>query len=193
MTASENRTTLGAAIDGIINSLSGLDQKAQMTAIKAACDHLGLGGISLSSPSAVAAATSFAAKPLETHPHSAAISDIRTLKETKQPNTINEMACIVAYYIEYLAPAAERKAQITSADVDKYFKQAGYPLPSAIKQVLQNARAAGYFDSVGGGEFKLNPVGYNLVAHTLPRTLETAQSKKPRKSKTAKTPPRTKK
>jgi hypothetical protein len=127
------------------------------------------------------------------NPHPAAISDIRTLKETKQPNTVNEMACLVAYYIEYLAPAAERMAQITSADVDKYFKQAGYPLPSAIKQVLQNAKVAGYFDSAGGGGFKLNPVGYNLVAHTLPRPLEMAQSKKSRKNKTSKSSKGTKK
>jgi hypothetical protein len=32
-----------------------------------------------------------------------------------------------------------------------------------------NAKNAGYFESAGGGRYKLNTVGYNLVAHNLPR------------------------
>jgi hypothetical protein len=34
---------------------------------------------------------------------------------------------------------------------------------------LPNAEGAGYFDSLGGGEYRLNAIGYNLVNHSMPR------------------------
>ena len=79
------------------------------------------------------------------------------------------MACLVAYYLDSLAPVGERKAAITSVDVEKYFKQGGFRLPKRINQVLVDAKSAGYFDSAARGSYKLNPVGHNLVVHTLPR------------------------
>jgi hypothetical protein len=95
--------------------------------------------------------------------------DIRTFKQQKAPASANEMACLVAYYLQHMAPTAERKAAISAADVDKYFNQAGYPLPRRSDQLLVNARSAGYFDSAGRGMYRLNAVGSNLVTHTLPR------------------------
>lgn len=79
------------------------------------------------------------------------------------------MACIVAYYLQNIVPAEERKESIAAEDVDKYFRQASYPLPKAKRQLLINAKSSGYFDSAGRGAYKLNAVGYNLVAHSLPR------------------------
>ena len=95
-------------------------------------------------------------------------ADIRTLKEQKQPRSANEMCALVAYYLAELAPLEERKDNIDKNDVEKYFKQAGFPLPKAKYQALPNAAKSGYFDSLGGGKFRLNPVGYNLIAHGLP-------------------------
>ena len=93
------------------------------------------------------------------------IHDIRALTEQKKPGSANEMAALVAYYLSELAP--ERKETIDAADIKKYFLQAVFPLPKVPKQTLLNARAAGYFDAVGEGQFRLNPVGYNLVVHNL--------------------------
>ena len=78
------------------------------------------------------------------------------------------MACLVAHYLQELAAKGERKDTVGTADLAKYFKAAKFKLP-VIKYTLGNAKNAGYFDSVGGGEYKLNAVGYNLVVHTLPR------------------------
>lgn len=75
------------------------------------------------------------------------------------------MAAIVAYYLAELASPSERKDTVSTADLEKYFKQAGYPLPKALRVTLANAAAAGYFDAVARGKYKLNPVGYNLVVH----------------------------
>jgi len=97
------------------------------------------------------------------------VHDIRALKEQKQPQTASEMAALVAYYLSELAPEHEKKKAINSDDVQKYFKQALFKLPRRLQQTLLNAKAAGYFDSLAEGQYKLNPVGYNLVVHNLPR------------------------
>jgi len=97
-----------------------------------------------------------------------AFTDIRSLKEAKQPRTAMEMSAVVAFYLSELAPPADRSDVITAADLQKYFKQAVFPLPQKIDMTLVNAAAAGYFDRVEIGKYRLNPVGYNLVAHNLP-------------------------
>lgn len=97
------------------------------------------------------------------------ITDIRSLREAKQPATAIEMTAIVAYYLAEAAPEAERKEAVTTADVEKYFKQANYRLPTRMDKVLNNAAAAGYFDRSARGAYRLNPVGFNLVTQTLPR------------------------
>lgn len=94
---------------------------------------------------------------------------IRAFKEQKNPSSAAEMSAIVAYYIANLVPQAERRERIAIRDIETYFKIAEFPLPKKVEMTLVNAKAAGYFDSVGNGEYKLNAVGHNLVAHNLPR------------------------
>jgi hypothetical protein len=64
------------------------------------------------------------------------------------------MAAVAAYYLQELAPPEERKREVDVQDIVEYFKQAGFPLPTATKQILLNAKAAGYFKAVGGGKFR---------------------------------------
>jgi hypothetical protein len=96
-------------------------------------------------------------------------ADIRSLKNEKLPRSANEMAALVAYYLSEVAPETHRKQTIDSDDIKTYFKQAPFKLPSSAKMTLVNAKNAGYLESTGEpGQYKLNPVGYNLVAHNLP-------------------------
>ena len=95
-------------------------------------------------------------------------TDIRSLRESKEPRSAIEMAAIVAYYLNDVAPEGERSQTISTSDLDKYFKQAGYRLSKVQNMTLVKAMAAGYFDRSGQGQYKLNPVGYNLVVHNLP-------------------------
>jgi hypothetical protein len=95
------------------------------------------------------------------------VQDIRSLKEAKSPKSANEMAALVAYYVSELAPAAERTKQINKADIERYFKTAGFRLPADAGFTLVNAKNAGYLDTAGGGQYTLNPVGYNLVVHRM--------------------------
>jgi hypothetical protein len=94
---------------------------------------------------------------------------IKDFKTQKSPNSASEMSAIVAYYLANLAPQSERKDRITTKEIDTYFKIAGFPLPKIMDMTLVNAKASGYLDSIGNGEYRLNAVGHNLVAHSLPR------------------------
>jgi hypothetical protein len=131
------------------------------------------------------------------------IADIRTLRNEKQPGSANEMAAVAGYYLAELAAPGERRTEIGTDDIQTLFKQAGYPLPQRPRQTLPNASAAGYFESVGGGRYRLNPVGHNLVVHSLPRkekattrprraaskkpSAKKATTRRPAKAKTTKT------
>ena len=165
---SGQKLTLGQAIDKIIEALETLNPSERETAINAACTHLEVkivGGQKAS----LFDTTSDPQPP--NNPAAGGIKqmDIRTLKEQKSPKTAAQMACLVAYYLQEFAPSTERKETVSAGDLTKYFKQASFPLPARITQLLPDCRAAGYFDSATGkGEYSLNAVGYNLVAHTLP-------------------------
>ena len=111
--------------------------------------------------------------------------DIRQLKEEKKPKSAIEMAVVVSYYLTHVAPKGERKETVCTNDLDKYFKMAQFRLPKSIAFTLPNTKKAGYLEPVGAGEYKLNPVGYNLVVHSMPRS-EKASSRAQNRSKTNK-------
>lgn len=188
MTEKENSVTktIGQAIDEIVEALKSLDQNSRITAIRATCEHLKIPLIEKikgESEGGILKHSEVSIKP--------AVVDIKSFKEQKRPTSANEMSAVIAFYLSELAPLEDRKTELEIDDTVRYFKQAGFPLPKVPKVLLQNARNAGYFDFVGGGKFKLNPVGYNLVAHNLPRT-ETTSTIKPLKSrKKARKPKRT--
>jgi hypothetical protein len=94
--------------------------------------------------------------------------DIRTFFQEKKPSSDIEAAAVVAYYYKFLAPTDQRKDVIDPSTLQEAFRLAHRPLPTKTAYTLVNARAAGYLDSTGEtGFYRLNPVGFNLVEHTL--------------------------
>ncbi|MCZ7600867.1 MAG: hypothetical protein M5U09_28280 [Gammaproteobacteria bacterium] len=178
----EKTQTLGQAIDQAIAALEPLAPAARKTALDAVCAHLDIPVLQVTAggqqPAGKApqegdqqtGADSGAAPPAP--PPTQPRKDIRSLKAEKKPASARQMACLVAYYLQEHAPEGEKKETVSSADLEKYFKQAGFKLPQRIVQVLADAKGSGYFDSAGRGEYKLNAVGYNLVAHNLPKSGE---------------------
>jgi hypothetical protein len=155
------------AIGTILQALDGLEGES----IQRVLDYV-FGRLSIGQVRATASPQAITVSPSMTSPdfhHSQAQLSIRDLKEHKQPESSNQMAALVAYYLSEIAPEKERKPSINASDLEKYFKQAGFKLPQKIPQTLPNAAAAGYFDATGNGLYQLNPVGYNLVVHGLPR------------------------
>jgi hypothetical protein len=167
------------AIEAVVTALEKLDDEARSRVLDYAFRRIGL-----------VAPESVPDNPLNEAATTEARSfdrrvDIRSLRDEKQPRSANEMAALVAYYLAELAPEDERKSEITTGDIQKYFKQANHPLPNVPGQTLKNAAAAGYFDSAGRGQYRLNPVGYNLVAHGLPRGSATRATQPRRTSRKA--------
>jgi hypothetical protein len=110
---------------------------------------------------------------------------IKDIKSEKKPRSANEMAALVAYFLSNIVPHEQRKQTVNSKDMETYFKIAEFPLPEQIKATLPNAKNAGYFDLIGDGEYRLNAVGHNLVAHSMPRGVAAGQSaRRGRKQKT---------
>jgi hypothetical protein len=169
-----------AAIQTIIQALSPLEKIAQERVIRYVFDHLGIeiGEQKKIAHNYIETASQPPAPIRDLH---LTPSDIRTLKEQKNPKTAIQMAAIVGFYLSEIAPDTERKETINLDDIKKYFKQAQFELPRSMKDLLLGAASAGYFDPVSRGEYKLNPVGYNLVAHHLPseniRSSKTTRSK----------------
>jgi len=160
------------AITSIIDLLTPLDELERSRVIEYVLKRLAMGAVQ-------AAPTVASAEPSSSSGRGAIYSekDIRTLTAEKQPRSANEMVALVAYYISELAPEGEASRTINADIIRRYFKMAGFPLPSSTKNALTNATAAGYLTNVSRGEYKLNPVGYNLIVHGLPRSSGSAPKK----------------
>lgn len=174
-----------AAISSILKALDGLDGES----IQRVLDYV-FGRLSISAPRHVQAVGGVTQQTMSAEPHPIRRVSIRDLKEDKKPESSNQMAALVAYYLSEIADSSERKDAINTADLERYFKQANFKLPKSLPSTLPNATAAGYFDSSGGGLYRLNAVGYNLVAHGLPRAnskpaKRTTQSSKKKTRKAA--------
>lgn len=164
-----------AAISDILHALDGLDGET----IQRVFDYV-FGRLSIDAPRRIKTVS-----PLSSPMHSPSdVSrsrkpSIRDLKEEKQPESSNQMAALIAYYLSDVADDPERKDVVNTADLEKYFKQAGFKLPQSLAKTLPNATAAGYFDPAGNGLYRLNAVGYNLVVHALPRAHASPNKRKP--------------
>lgn len=160
-----------AAFTAVVTALKSLEPQVRMRIVESALVLLGGGHRKAEpqggQPSLVDREHNLTPPP---PPALGRLADIRQLKEQKAPQSANEMAALVAYYLAEAAPPEERKATVDINDIQKYFKQAQFRLPNKPKMTLVNAKNAGYFDAAGGGQYKLNPVGYNLVVHSLPRS-----------------------
>jgi hypothetical protein len=93
--------------------------------------------------------------------------DARSFFSEKAPSTQSEAVAVAAFYLSELAPEELRSDTIDQARAREVFRQARFPLPKRIDQVLVNTQKAGYVTRVRAGEYKLSPVGFNLVEHTL--------------------------
>ncbi len=174
------------AIADIISSLEDLDSQARERVLKYVVERLGITVMVSDSSSAVRPSipsdSTQRVISSERVISQGEVKDIRSLKEQKQPKTAIQMAALVAYYLQEIAIGEEKKNSIGVADVQTYFKQAGFALPKIPKSALINAKTAGYLESAGHGSYRLNPVGYNLVAHGLPaKSSGNNNAKRPKK------------
>jgi hypothetical protein len=168
------------AIRGVVALLEPLNDEARDRVVDYVFRRLGIvprpaGEDAVERVVAPIAAASLPTPPLPTHDRQPAepsslggVSDIRTLRDRKQPRNAVEMATLVGYYLAHAAPKDERADSFGSKELEKYCIQAGYPVPSTPRLVLFNGKKAGYLDAKSHGKYKINAVGFNLIEHSLP-------------------------
>ena len=154
------------AAQKIVAELQGMKQEDQQLAIQFATQTLRLVGFtppaSQQSPSIAPTQT-----PSIPVPSAGRSTDIKSFTDTKSPKTDTQFTAVVAYYYQFEAPPDARKSEIDVEVMKEAARQARRHQRKWIF-TLTNAKNAGYLDSAGGGKFKLNAVGENLVAITLP-------------------------
>jgi hypothetical protein len=172
------------AIPVIIAALKPLNAESRIRVLEFVLKKLGV-SLSANAPhtDALPAAPT---TPLPANPPPFGVRDIRSFAAEKQPRTVNEKVAVIAYYLAHLAPEGERRDYLISDDIKPYFIQADFALPTAAPgMTLTNAKNAGYLNALDRGQYKLNAVGHNLVAHKLPggEAGETKRASKPARKK----------
>jgi hypothetical protein len=163
------------AAKAIVATLTGMQRPDQERALRYAADSLGLHVASPSTgpgthppehpgPSAGAAPLQATAADRPT--------DIRSFVQLKQPKSENQYAAVVAYYYRFEAPEGQRQETINAESVQQSTRQSSWPRLREPRVTLVHAMNQGYLDRVDRGEYKINTVGENLVAMTLPGGLD---------------------
>lgn len=110
-------------------------------------------------------------------------SDIATFIQEKNPANDVQFAAVVAYYYAFEAPEASRKPEVSAEDLKEATRLANTERLAKPIVTLHNAVKRGYLDKgAERGTFRINTVGENLVAMSLPTSNSTVT---PRKSKSA--------
>jgi len=154
--------------------LHGKDKIEQERIILWVAESLGLAGSpSILAGTAAPPAAAPAVLPAYAQPLGAPLQrskDIKTFVNERNPKSDVQFAAVAAYFYRFESSPGERKEILVPKELDEAGRQArGYSFKDARK-TLNNAVALGYFDRAGDGQFKLNAVGENLVAMTLPGT-----------------------
>ena len=117
-------------------------------------------------------------------------ADIKSFVDSKRPKSDVQFATVVAYYYRFEAPAENRKDSIDAEVLQEAARLAGRRRPPKPLATLNNAKTLGYLDSPERGQFRINSVGENLVAMTLPGTEPERARKKARPTKPRKARPK---
>ncbi len=94
--------------------------------------------------------------------------DIKTFVAAKNPRSDMQFAAVVAYYYRFEAPPDESLESISPEVLQNAARLANRHRLSRPRQTLLNAKSQGYLDQVDRGQYRINSVGENLVAMTLP-------------------------
>jgi len=159
--------------------LDGRETSEQERILRWVCESAGLSLVPpvQAAPIPQSPAAQLAAAPLPSAAHPPRSVDLRSFVEEKQPKTDVQFAATVAYYYRFMALDADRKETITGDDLQTGARLANrkrFDIPSVP---LNNAIRDGYLDRSGHGAYKLNAVGENLVAMTLPDATSGASGK----------------
>lgn len=180
-TMSQNLDDL-EAVRILVSTLEKFEKNDQERIIRWAKEKLGIPIIEQSTSSAHASVDSsaHAQDGQRAAPHSKTKSkDLKSFYEEKKPSSDMQFATFVAYYYKFEAPESERKDNIDSEILQDATRLANRDRLNDPNKTLRNAKFNGYLDSgEGRGFYKINTVGENLIAMTLPQESSRRTNKK---------------
>src|SRR5882672_7449511 len=132
--AMANRDKELEAISSIIRLLKPLDATRRSRVLDYVLNRLEMATVPAPVISSIAAKDSESISP--SNLSRLAGQDIRSFTAEKQPRSATEMVAVVAYYLAEMAPESERSQTINTDAVKRYFKMAGFPLPTVLKNAL---------------------------------------------------------
>lgn len=105
--------------------------------------------------------------------------DLKTFVAEKQPSSDVHFAAVVAYFYTFEASAGERRSAIGSDDLQNACRLTARPRLQNPGQTLRNASFRGFLDKAEErGQYRINTVGENLVAVTLPGAPEPSSKRR---------------
>jgi hypothetical protein len=117
-------------------------------------------------------------------------ADIKSFVDSKRPKSDVQFAAVVAYYYRFEAPVESRRESIDAQALQEAARLAGRRRSPKPLATLNNAKNLGYLDSPERGQFRINSVGENLVAMTLPGGQTERARDKPRATRPGKAKPK---
>ena len=117
--------------------------------------------------------------------------DLKSFVNEKNPTSDMQFAVTVAYYYKFEAPENERKDSINSETLQDAARLSSRTRLKNPGQTLINASFNGMLDKAEEkGAYKINTVGENLVAMTLPQNSATKKTQSSRNSTKKKASPK---
>jgi hypothetical protein len=171
------------AAEEIKRILSGRDKAEQERIIRWAKESVGLSVATNEGVQLPPQMPTLAGAPgqVSQQPPSPRAKDIKTFVDEKKPKNDVQFAAVVAYFHQFEAPEGQRKEAINPSDLQEGARLSGRDRFRKPVVPLNNAATLGYLDRAGGGLFRINAVGENLVAMSLPGIERKGKGKKPPK------------
>lgn len=181
------------AAKAVADQLKGMDKERQQRVLRWVAESLNLNlSTALTTEQRARESDVSATARMTQHPHEQThhrqqrSPDIKSFVDSKQPKSDVQFAAVVAYYYRFEASAESRKDSIDAQTVQEAARLAGRRRPPKPLMTLNNAKNLGYLDSSERGQFRINSVGENLVAMTLPGTASESTRGKTRSTRSRK-------
>ena len=113
-------------------------------------------------------------------------ANIKSFVDSKRPKNDVQFTTVVAYYYRFEASPENQKNTIDAEVLQQAARDTGRRRTPRPLITLNNAKKLGYLDSAERGQYRINSIGENLVAMTLPGTEPARTRKKARPTKSRK-------
>lgn len=170
------------AAKAVTEQLKGMDKERQEKILRWVSESLGLERPQLKTDQEKKNSSQDNASQINTQGH----TNIKSFIETKRPRSDVQFATAVAYFYKFEAKNGQKREAIDTSTLQDAARLVGRNRFNSPKNTLNNAKKQGYLDAADRGAFKINTVGENLVAMTLPgdsheKVIRKSQKARPRK------------